>query len=153
MQSWSRTLAYWILRSCVTKYGTCSRQVDNHSRWIQAAKRSTPWSHLFCFKFKGRCHGLLGSSFGIVIILQQTWIDLYQIFSFFQFFLFLFFLFFQKPDWVNAEMRFTLSGDSSLSSESSQSSENDQPKFSEIPIPEYIKETAFRGMLKCWKII
>ena len=51
----------------------------------------------------------------------------------------------QKPNWVNAELKFTLSGDSSSSS---QSSENDQLKLSEMPIPEYIKEIASRGMLK-----
>ena len=55
---------------------------------------------------------------------------------------------FQKPNWVNAELKFTLSGDSSSSDESSQSSENDQLKLSEMPIPEYIKEIASRGMLK-----
>ena len=60
---------------------------------------------------------------------------------------------FQKPNWVNAELKFTLSGDSSSSDESSQSSENDQLKLSEMPIPEYIKEIASRGMLKFWKLI
>lgn len=60
---------------------------------------------------------------------------------------------FQKPNWVNAELKFTLSGDSPSSDESSQSSENDQLKLSEMPIPEYIKEIASRGMLKFWKLI
>ena len=55
---------------------------------------------------------------------------------------------FQKPNWVNAELKFTLSGDSSSSDESSQASENDQLKLSEMPIPEYIKEIASRGVLK-----
>ena len=60
---------------------------------------------------------------------------------------------FQKPNWVNAELKFTLSGDSPSSDESGQSSENDQLKLSEMPIPEYIKEIASRGMLKFWKLI
>ena len=48
---------------------------------------------------------------------------------------------------MNAEMRFTLSGDSSLSYESSRYSEDDQ-LLKVVEVPEYIKEIASRGKLK-----
>ena len=47
---------------------------------------------------------------------------------------------------MNAEMRFTLSGDSSLSYESSRYSEDNQLKV--VEVPEYIKEIASRGKQK-----
>ena len=54
------------------------------------------------------------------------------------------FVFLQKPDWVNAEMKFTLSADS-LSSWDSAIYEDDQEKLSEVP--EYIKKLASQGKL------
>ena len=54
------------------------------------------------------------------------------------------FVFLQKPDWVNAEMKFTLSADS-LSSWDSAIYEDDQEKLSEVP--EFIKKLASRGNL------
>ena len=53
-------------------------------------------------------------------------------------------LFLQKPDWVNAEMKFTLSADS-LSSWDSAIYEDDQEKLSEVP--EFIKKLASQGKL------
>ena len=54
-------------------------------------------------------------------------------------------MFFRNPpDWVNAEMKFTLSADS-LSSWDSAIYEDDQEKFSEVP--EYIKKLASQGKL------
>ena len=50
---------------------------------------------------------------------------------------------FQKPDWVNAEMKFTLSADSLSSWDSIY--EEDQEKLSEVP--EYIKKLASQGKL------
>lgn len=54
------------------------------------------------------------------------------------------FVFLQKPDWVNAEMKFTLSADS-LSSWDSAIYEDDQEKLSEVP--EFIKRLASQGKL------
>ena len=54
------------------------------------------------------------------------------------------FVFLQKPDWVNAEMKFTLSGDS-LSSWDSSIYEDDQEKLSEVP--EFIKKLASQRKL------
>ena len=54
------------------------------------------------------------------------------------------FVFLQKPDWVNAEMKFTLSGDN-LSSWDSAICEDDQEKLSEVP--QYIKKLASQGKL------
>jgi len=48
---------------------------------------------------------------------------------------------FQKPDWVNAELKFTLSADSLSSWDSNY--EDDQEKLSEVP--EYIKKLASQG--------
>ena len=53
-------------------------------------------------------------------------------------------LFLQKPDWVNAEMKFTLSADS-LSSWDSAIYDDDQEKLSEVP--EFIKKLASQGKL------
>ena len=103
----------------------------------------------FFFKFKGEYEGLSGSSLGFITTPQWTriYLDTIKRNTMFSFKIF------QKPNWVNAELKFTLSGDSSSSDESSQASENDQLKLSEMPIPEYIKEIASRGMLKFWKLI
>ena len=51
------------------------------------------------------------------------------------------FLVLKKPDRVNAEMKFTLSADSSSSSDSIY--EDDQEKLSDVP--EYIKKLASKG--------
>ena len=53
------------------------------------------------------------------------------------------FVFLQKPDWVNAEMKFTLSADSLSSWDSIY--EDDQEKLSEVP--EYIQKLASQGKL------
>ena len=53
-------------------------------------------------------------------------------------------LFLQKPDWVNVEMKFTLSADG-LSSWDSAIYEDDQEKLSEVP--EFIKKLASEGKL------
>ena len=53
------------------------------------------------------------------------------------------FVFLQKPDWVNAEMKFTLSADSLSSWDSIY--EDDPEKLSEVP--EYIKKLASQGKL------
>ena len=66
-------------------------------------------------------------------------LDVLRIMRFFAYFLFL-----QKPEWVNAEMKFTLSTDSLSSLDSIY--EDDQEKLSEVP--EYIKKLASQGKLK-----
>ena len=53
-------------------------------------------------------------------------------------------MFLQKPDWVNAEMKFTLSADSLLSWDSAIYDDN-QEKLSEVP--ELIKKLASQGKL------
>lgn len=59
------------------------------------------------------------------------------------------FFFLQKPDWVNAEMKFTLSADSLSSWDSIY--EDDQEKLSEVP--EYIKKLASQGKLYSLELI
>ena len=59
------------------------------------------------------------------------------------------FIFPQKPDWVNAEMKFTLSADSLSSWDSNY--EHGQERLSEVP--EFIKKLASQGELDYFFIL